>query len=61
MLNGMSTKMLLVVGCLVSGMIVASQKSGEIVLKRNLASAVVAQQFCDNPGAHAVNVLNKHP
>ena len=63
MLNGMSTKMLLVVGCLVSGVVVASEKSGEIALalKQDVATAVVAKQFCDNPGEHAVNILNKHP
>ncbi len=61
MLNGTSKKMLLVVGCLVSGMAVASQKSGEIALKQDVATAVVAKQFCDNPGDHTVKVLNQRP
>jgi hypothetical protein len=61
MLNAMSKKILLMAGCLVSGIVVASENAGAVALKQDLASAVVAQQFCDHPGKHAVEILNERP
>ncbi len=62
MVKSINKKMLLMVSSLVSGMVVAGEKTAHPceLLPQHFAAAIVAKQFCDTPGQHVPLVLNDH-